>query len=197
MKKSFSAFVVVSVILCAPAMAAEPNTRAGIYIGAHAGYGWTKDKITGSGGGVEAVDYKGALGGIHAGYQQQYQKVVYGVEADISRTDINWKLVDRQASYTEVTTINTPWIGSLRGRVGYDLNPFLLYATAGLGWSQWNYNSDDTSHLTGVTSRLSGKRSGFGFVVGGGAEVKISENLSARLEGLHYRFSDAKVNAIS
>ena len=34
-------------------------------------------------------------------------------------------------------------------------------------------------------------------MIGGGAEMKISENLSARLEGLHYHFSDAKTNGLS
>jgi len=175
-------------------MAAEPSTWTGFYIGAHVGHGWTKDKLTSSGG-PESVDYKGALGGIHAGYQQQYQKIVYGVEADISRTNMRWKRADITASYTDITTLDTPWIGSFRARVGYDLNPFLLYGTAGVGWTQWNYHNTDTDHMTGVTSRLIGSRNGFGFVIGGGAEVKVSDNLSVRLEGLHYRFSDAKVNA--
>ena len=64
------------------------------------------------------------------------------------------------------------WLGSIRGRVGYAFGNALLYGTAGVAFAS---TDDDT-----VT----------GWVVGGGLDYKLRQNISVGLEGLYYRFDD-------
>lgn len=63
-------------------------------------------------------------GQVFTGYNWQAGQIVYGVEADLgySGDDVSSGGVENKYG----------WNGSVRGRVGYDMNPFLLYGTAGL-----------------------------------------------------------------
>src|SRR5262245_49896422 len=73
---------------------APPLSWAGFYIGGHAGYGWGRSTIhdlddfcLGAGTcPTPSVGYrfKGALGGVQAGYNWQGGNVVIGAEVDIS-----------------------------------------------------------------------------------------------------------------
>ncbi len=67
--------------------------------------------------------------------------------------------------------------GSVRGRIGYDFNPFMLYGTAGLAIGQ-NKLEDATS---------SESKTAVGYTVGAGAETFITNNVTARIE---YRYTD-------
>ena len=102
----------------------------------------------------------GVVGGVQLGYNWQTQRIVYGVEGDFSLSGAN----------------SIDWLASLRGRVGYLIQPrILLYGTAGLGL----VNGHDTNS---------------GFAYGVGVEGKLTRTLSARLEYLAY---DADNNAHS
>jgi outer membrane immunogenic protein len=97
-------------------------------------------------------DDGGIAGGVQLGYNWQSNQFVYGVEGDISVT--NSDRID--------------WLGSLRGRVGYLLQPNLLvYGTAGVGFV-------DTGNADSV------------FVWGLGIENKFTPTMSGRLEYLQY-----------
>ena len=52
-----------------------PSIWQGLYAGVHAGFGWSGDA-------------DGAVGGAQAGYNWQSQQFVYGLEADISKSNI-------------------------------------------------------------------------------------------------------------
>jgi outer membrane immunogenic protein len=93
----------------------------------------------------------GALGGLQGGYNWQSGQWVYGVEADLQATGLK-KTLDATVSYTgvaiggfcdstvgtnpcKITTSNDyklPWLATVRGRLGYASNDWLLYATGGL-----------------------------------------------------------------
>ena len=67
--------------------------------------------------------------------------------------------------------------GSLRARVGYDLDPALVYATGGLAATNMEVTdatSDSNKTLLGAT-------------IGAGVETKITESITARTE---YRFTN-------
>ncbi|MGV1792500.1 outer membrane beta-barrel protein [Rhizobium lusitanum] len=111
-----------------------------------------------------------AFGGqAFTGYNWQQGQIVYGVEADLGYSGAD----STRNGLTAKNGVN----GSVRGRLGYDFNPFMLYGTAGLALGQ-NKLSDDTS---------SESKTAVGYTVGAGAETFITNNITARLE---YRYTD-------
>jgi outer membrane immunogenic protein len=94
----------------------------------------------------------GIVGGVQLGYNWQANQFVYGVEGDISVSNSD----------------SIDWLGSLRGRLGYLIQPNLLvYGTAGLGF-------------------VSASETDTGFVWGLGVEGKFTPTMSARVEYLSF-----------
>jgi outer membrane immunogenic protein len=72
------------------------------------------------------------------------------------------------------------YTASVRARLGYAMGPTLVYATGGVAFLGIEDADEDT-----VT----------GFVVGGGIEHKLRENVSVGLEGLYYNFDGEDLGA--
>lgn len=138
------------------------NNWSGFYIG---GAGdWQKGEFH-----KRTGNAYGFGGQAFTGYNWQQGQIVYGVEADLGYSGLD-------ASRNGLTAKNGV-NGSVRGRLGYDFNPFMLYGTAGLAVGQ-NKLSDDTS---------SDSKTAVGYTVGAGAETFITNNVTARIE---YRYTD-------
>ncbi len=73
----------------------------------------------------------------------------------------------------------TDYLASLRGRIGYAFDKALVYATGGVAFLGY---SDDIAD--GLDDDVA-----VGYVVGGGVEYKLTNNLSVGVEGLYYNFS--------
>jgi outer membrane immunogenic protein len=94
----------------------------------------------------------GLVGGVQLGYNWRSNQFVYGVEGDISVANSD----------------SIDWLGSLRGRLGYLIQPnLLLYGTAGLGF----VSAADTNT---------------GFVWGLGVEAKFTPTMSGKVEYLSF-----------
>ncbi|MBY4589878.1 porin family protein [Rhizobium redzepovicii] len=108
-------------------------------------------------------------GQVFTGYNWQQGQIVYGVESDLgySGDDVSSGGVKNKYG----------WNGSVRGRVGYDMNPFLLYGTAGLALGDVKV-SDGTSDES---------KTNYGYTVGAGVEAFVTNNITTRLE---YRYTD-------
>jgi outer membrane immunogenic protein len=143
---------------------------AGAYVGGTVNYDW--GRFSGGGSNYNA---DGAGGGLYGGYNWQSGQIVYGAEADINYNGEKGSAGRGQGgeSLDGKQGVN----GSIRGRVGYDLNPFLIYGTAGLAASD-NKVSNSTS---------SDSATALGYTVGAGVEALVTSNITARLE---YRYSD-------
>jgi len=144
----------------------EPVVKnwSGAYVGGTAS--WQKGKFNGQG-----HDRGHALGGgLYGGYNMQSGQMVYGGEADL-----NYSGVDNTSNgFTAKQGAN----GSIRGRVGVDLNPVLVYGTAGIAASNVEVKNgagakDDATML--------------GWTAGAGVEAFVTDNVTARVE---YRYSD-------
>jgi outer membrane immunogenic protein len=152
---------------------AAPFSWTGFYVGAHLGYGWTDidwQEVPAFNG---SHDGEGVLAGAQAGYNWQYGRFVYGVEADISSLWIDGgnACCDHEMS----------WLYSVRGRLGltgYD-NRTLYYVTGGGAWADIDYAS---------VGRFSNNH--FGWVIGGGIERALTPGMTARIEYLYYDFDD-------
>ncbi len=162
MRHLLSGVAVVALVAASPALAADlplkvppPAVAAwgwsGFYIGGHGGYGWGHDaqtdlndpfffgKVPGFGG-FTGFDPKGALGGVHAGFNWQSGAIVGGLEGDLSFTDIKGSSFNAASARDHVfrqlgDATNSgafDMLGSGRGRLGYLVSPnVLLYGTGG------------------------------------------------------------------
>ncbi len=150
----------------APVAVEEPAPAAnwqGFYLGAYGAYDWGR-----FGGGDHNAN--GFGGGAYTGYNFQSGPIVYGIEADVGMND-------QKGSTFGGYRGEAGWNGSVRGRVGYDLNPFLIYGTGGVAL-QNNELKDATS---------SDDKTSVGYTVGVGAEAFVTSNITARVE---YRYTD-------
>jgi outer membrane immunogenic protein len=132
----------------------------GFYFGGHVGYGWgdTAASITGE------VD--GFTGGLQAGYNWQFSRNwVFGIEADITGTDMNDPL-----------PTHVDYLGTLRARVGYAWDRTMLYGTGGLAFNR--------SSVTGLHDTDTG------YALGAGIEWAFAPNWSAKVEYMYYSFDN-------
>ncbi|WP_337181663.1 outer membrane protein [Shinella sp.] len=143
----------------------EPVVKnwSGAYVGGTAT--WQNGKFNGQG----KNRAHGFGGGVYGGYNMQSGQMVYGGEADLNYSGVN----NTANGFKAKQGAN----GSIRGRVGVDLNPVLVYGTAGIAASNVKVNNggakDDATML--------------GWTAGAGVEAFVTDNVTARVE---YRYSD-------
>ena len=191
----------------------------GFYVGAHGGYAtgysrWSATELAaatpslaGSLDFFHAFDgFKGTGSyflGLQAGYNYMFpSRLLLGVEADISfpsvigGTQVISSDAIGQASYAETVQFS----GSVRGRVGYARDHWLVYATGGLAWT---YNQFTRTQLVDTPARGTADAasveslllvSRIGAVGGAGAEVALPSNWTARLEYLYSDYGTRSVN---
>ncbi|KJS08422.1 MAG: membrane protein [Hoeflea sp. BRH_c9] len=136
---------------------------AGGYLGGYGEYKW------GDFDGVAGGDADGFGGGVYGGYNWQSDNIVYGVESDIGYSGADFTA----GGLTGEQGFN----GSLRARIGYDINPFLIYATGGVAAT-----NAELSNAVGSDSNTH-----FGWTAGAGAEAFVTDTITTRIE---YRYSD-------
>lgn len=142
-----------------------------------------------------------------AGYNWRLDRVVYGLEADISSlhlslTDrgsgasLNLGLVNNPGAvpvvFTASATAKINWLATLRARLGYLVSPdVLLYATGGLaltGLSVSNSYSDNWIYNGGGLGGSSVASNAKGWVVGFGAEWALARSWTLKAEYLRAGF---------
>lgn len=149
----------------------------GLYLGANAGYGWSRVKAEDD---PFAVKGDGIVGGFHAGYNHQIRNFVLGVEGDFNFSDVRGREVIDAIS---VLDTHHRSFGSVRGRLGIAFDRLLAYGTVGYGWTNVRVAAND-----GVTAASRTETNG-GVVWGGGLEYKLQPNISLRAEALRYETS--------
>src|SRR5947207_3262470 len=205
-------FVVLSAL---PAEAGEPGGApaynwTGYYVGGHLGYAWGhSDWAARTAGGATATGsldfflpydaFKGTgsyFSGFQAGYNYKLPSgVLVGVEADVSapNTIMGSQTFSSpaigQASYAE----KVEYSGTLRGRVGYVRNNWLIYGTAGYAWS---YDQFIRSQLAGTPAGGTAVPNTVekshawrnGWATGVGVELPVASSWTANLEYLFTAF---------
>lgn len=150
----------------------------GFYVGADIGGGWGRhDRTVIPTGFLTEYDSSGILGGIHAGYNWQMQAIVVGLEADFKASSI--KGDDGGAGGTLDET-KLKWLGTVRGRIGYAWDRFLLFATGGWAYANLEHFNNAAPGQTFDTNRN-------GWTLGAGGQYAWTNNLSGRIE---YRYYD-------
>ena len=112
-------------------------------------------------GNIDAWWDDGFVGGVQLGRNWQMGAMVYGIEGDLSLSGAD----------------SIDWLGTVRGRLGYLLNPsILLYGTAGLGLVDFDGG--------GVEAE---------FVYGLGIEGRLTQATTLRLEYVGFANSEVDV----
>ena len=121
-----------------------------------------------------SANISGPVGGFHVGYNFRSQRVVGGVEGDLTFGSIG-------SGSLGSTTFSQNILSSARVKGGYAFGDLLAYGTVGWAWSTTNYSNSSGS--SGQTVQ--------GVAYGVGAEYAITRNVSLRAELLRYDFGRA------
>lgn len=179
----------------------------GFYVGGHVGGGFSDTNTTAFNQAAPGLDVgrlgtsgSGVVGGGQIGYNWQFApNWVLGIEGDISGTGI------RNNAVTPITIGGGPlgfglnheadrnidWMASVRGRLGWTWDRWMVYGTGGAAWADVNYRTNFT--LAGFNNPVSTNATLSGWVAGGGVEYAVANNWTVRAEYLYYDFGDETV----
>jgi outer membrane immunogenic protein len=184
-----------ALVLAAPALAADMSTPyfgpglvqpgfgwAGVYLGAHAGYGW--NSLQGG------LDGQGGFGGGQIGYNYQMNIFVFGVEGDGAWANISQTGTLAPFGIPVAASFKNEALASLRGRFGVTINNVLFYATGGGGWAHSVISG------TALASTASADAWQSGYSAGAGFEWAFVPRWSVKFEYLHYGLAGANFGAL-
>ncbi len=155
----------------------------GFYVGGHGGYGWgDRDGCFGIEGEFTPVfecfegeegefdyDQDGWLVGGQVGYNHMFNSVLVGLEADAAFASITgddeFGGFPGDGEYT--------WLAAFKARVGFAMDKVLLFATGGLALAGYDFEGSSGCEFTQTRD---------GYLVGGGAELKLSQRASLKVE---------------
>jgi high affinity Mn2+ porin len=165
----------------------------GFYIGGHTGYSRGSSSAVLWDGAPTAVsgNFSGVIGGVQAGYNWRLPSgLLLGVEGDLS-------FPNYLASNSITSRISTPntdfveqwdYVGTVRGRIGYASNHWLVYATGGLAFMGERFVNMPAG---GLEEKHIGVR--LGWAAGAGVEYAFAPHWTVRLEYLYSQFERANV----
>jgi outer membrane immunogenic protein len=167
----------------APAYNALPVfTWTGFYAGLNAGYGWnvgTSRYYDPAFGAVAGRRGGGFVGGAQAGYNYQFGMFVVGAEADLQYAAVG----NKGASYgtTYFPGDSDGYFGTIRARAGVAFDRAFVYGTGGFAYGDIGGNKGRDA----VLGYHTGNETNGGWTLGGGAEYAITNNITAKVEGLY------------
>jgi outer membrane immunogenic protein len=146
----------------------------GFYIGINGGGAWGRSSFDGLTGTLGNFNTSGWVAGGTAGYNLQYGHAVFGLEGDI-----DWSNVSGSAPCVggfATCQVKNDWLGTARGRFGFAFDRFLPFVTGGLAVGNINANVPGIGSATSTNA---------GWTVGGGLEVALGRNWTAKAEYLY------------
>ncbi len=189
----------------APVAVQQVYNWTGLYVGVNGGYGWGKQdpfNLITNRFDTFSTDLSGGVVGGTLGAQIQAGHVVLGLEADIDWANIKGSTVSNPtiggvALGAVNAQTNIDWESTVRARVGYASNNWLIYGTGGLALL------GAKTALTPVTGGAncgtiivgcSGSNRQAGLALGGGLEYGFTPELSAKLEYLYISAASLEVS---
>lgn len=205
MRRIFNLAVVALATMAAPALAQDEANWTGVYAGIHGGLDQTRSATNVALGGAwstEAASLRDFFAGNMAerqrddgynlgaqiGYNYQTGALVLGVEAEtsflggsetISSGPLRYP-ASATLSYSFTNTVDPKWISTIKAKAGVAFGRTLVYAEGG-------YASAKAKFATTASSNANYLKAGEltktldGYVVGGGLEQRLDQDLSLRL----------------
>ncbi|HRF10369.1 MAG TPA: porin family protein [Xanthobacteraceae bacterium] len=165
------------------AVPAPAFTWDGTYIGGTVGYGWGDSFHFQGAANTLPFDIDGMVAGVTLGKNWQRGAFVFGIETDISYSDISGTSPSNNGfGCGGLCATSLEWFGTFRGRIGLANGPFLPYITGGLAYGRIKASIADGA------SR--GSNTEIGWVVGAGLEYALGRNWSAKVEYLRVDLGD-------
>jgi outer membrane immunogenic protein len=148
-------------------------------------------------------------GGVVGGYNVQVGHVVFGLEAganffdfDGDRTATDVFISDPNVRFSFPQTVKSDWIATLRPRLGWACENWLIYVTGGPAWTRVKFdfayvddNAQPGSGLPGASARGSARATKTGWTLGGGGEYALSRNWSLTAQYLYADFGRIHASA--
>jgi outer membrane immunogenic protein len=220
MQRVLVAGIAAAALYIAPALAAPPAPMfnwSGFYVGGNAGGAWSKvhvQMLSGSGTPIDAQAENNAetlglrsnafIGGGQGGYNWQAGFVVLGLETDFNSLHLRNSQgpatfrFGSPGTFSVTQSVNTNWLFTARPRLGIATNNLLIYGTGGVAVTDLHYNEAFTDNATGNASenaRISKTKGGW--TAGGGVEIALLGNWSAKAEYLHAEFGGVTTSAVN
>src|SRR5579864_1957242 len=189
---------------------AQNDAWTGVYLGAHMGFatgrsGWSATQLSGTPNLGGSLDFARAfdtfagtgsyLGGVQAGYNYMLtSRFLAGVEADISFPNTIAAGQDFMSPFIGAANYRdtVEMFGTVRGRLGYDFNEWLYYATGGLAWTYDQFTRTQLTDSPTGTAPAGTVETAFpgriGWTAGVGIEAPIASGWSGKLEYLYAQF---------
>jgi outer membrane immunogenic protein len=178
----------------APTIVDPATNWTGFYLGIEGGYDWGRSQLYFSDPAVPASMGRALTGGIKAngglvggtfGYNHQFSNnVVVGFETDGSWTDSKGTAnYVAPFSPTETAEASQSWLYTVRGRLGYARDRWLVFGTGGVAFTDESMQLCSPAIGCGEQSKIAA-----GWTAGGGVEYAFTGNWSAKLEYLHNDF---------
>jgi outer membrane immunogenic protein len=143
--------------------------------------------------GSASASAAGWLDGAQLGYNWQRQSFVYGLEGDVSLTNLNTSMTTTLSpppfpfipTSTAMTNAKMDWYGTFRGRLGWTAGPVLFYGTGGVAYGNVELNSTVTSGAASLPAQAWSARAGY--VAGGGIEYMARPDV---IFSVNYQYVD-------
>src|SRR3984893_18345926 len=180
-------------------------TWTGFYLGANVGFGGDRvvypfSAVAVVGGaaiaGSASITSSGVIGGGQLGYNWGFpNNFLVGFETDFDGAAIRGKVSANAAGqiggapfgFAAQIGSRINYIGTVRGRVGYAWDRFLVYGTGGFAYGEVNSAVSAAVDVGGASVAISAtqNRSRTGWTAGGGFEYAITKNLTVKTEYLY------------
>jgi outer membrane immunogenic protein len=203
-------------------IAAPYYSWTGFYIGGNAGYAWgTSDADTAvpglpftavadqySAAASSELRPKGFTGGGQIGYNWQWSRSVWGLEADFDSFHLTDSAVGTvtppgNSTLTSSTSFSTDWLLTARGRVGFlATDRALIYGTGGLAaanlkYSQTNFFAPCAGPGLACVETGALSTTKTGWTAGAGIEYALTNNWSVKAEYLYVDLGSVSTSATS
>jgi outer membrane immunogenic protein len=125
--------------------------------------------------------------GAQAGFNWQVDRLVIGLAADVSLAE--WDDDKGPNAQNQFVSADLDWLVTLRARLGWALDNFLLFGTVGAAWANGEFTAVEDVTAP-VPARGDADFEDFGLAMGGGVEWALSDIWSLKLEGLWISFDE-------
>lgn len=174
--------------------AAEAASWTGFYLGTYVGSGlvnsdWEQEKSLLPQAPPIHTDLglaSGALVGAQAGYNYQIGAYVLGIEGEIG-SGLQMSRARCLGNWLQVCVADTDFLATVAGRLGYAFDNVLLYGKAGAAFT----NTSTTMTGLAFAGQFTGSAFRAGWTLGGGVEVGLTPQLSAKAEYAYLDFGTA------
>jgi outer membrane immunogenic protein len=180
----------------------------GFYVGLNAGYATGSSNVTSvlstqpggnlsgcpacvtafNGAAAGSVSPKGFTGGLTLGYNLQFGSFVAGLEGDIDALMLKGSRTGTGSPGGYIVAVNqevkTDWLATVRPRIGYAFDRFLVYGTAGVAASSIKYTTSENDNI-GSAGSSSASKLKVGWTAGLGLEYAWFSAWSVKAEYLY------------